>query len=112
MESTYNLVIHDGTGEIGPIVLSFKTRITNPYDAEQAARRAVRAYLATGEGQADIAANNGEFNWGDVVNSVPAGFFHQQGLTIINDPSFETEVDHDEHLSGTDVPLGCEKVIG
>ena len=53
-------------------------------DFEEAWRTAVDEYVATPEGKEEVRHNNGYFNWGDAVQSVPdhiLGRHHIQTLT-------------------------------
>lgn len=107
--NVFTMVIHeapegaDGPGE--SMVLRFLTEYATKEEAEQAARRAVAAYLRTEEGREelkDICPGADTFNWGDAAVCVPNSFYAEEGLTpsaLWEGREFCATVDHDENLA-------------
>ena len=68
-------------------------------DPVQAVREAVRDFAATDLGKQAIRRNSGGFNWGDVVNDLPASVCTRHGFVIVDSFVSEIVVDHNERLN-------------
>lgn len=66
-------------------------------DPLAAAKAAVKDYLETEEGKAELESNNGCFNWGDAA-CIPEQFFINHGLEPISISDVDVVVDRNEQL--------------
>lgn len=101
MERIFNLVIEDNSSFKPRVwVMSFELsdEVTDP---EQAARKAVRAFVLSNceEAKSALEYADGSFNWGDVMASVPDSYFKRFGLTPLSrQETVAVSVEHDEIL--------------
>lgn len=97
----FNLVIEDNSSLKPRVwVMSFKLsdEVTEP---EQAARKAVRAFVLSDceEAKSALEYADGSFNWGDVMARMPENYFVKYGLTPISrKETVAVCVNHDEIL--------------
>ena len=73
---------------------------------EEALRGAVQDFIDSGteESIQSLEYANGDFNWGDVMSSVPEKYFINRGLTPLTDyESVDVFVRHDEMLDNRDM---------
>ena len=100
IDRIFNLVIED-TSSLKPRiwVMTFKLS-ADVTDPEQAARKAVRAFVLSGCEKAEAALEYADsFNWGDVMASVPDSYFERFGLTPLSrKETVDVSVNHDEIL--------------
>lgn len=67
-------------------------------DVLDAMRQAAKEFCQTDAGRREIAANSGNYNWGDFVNSIPESFCRKYGFKIKSTTVSEIIVDHNESL--------------
>jgi len=87
--------------EIDTSVVSYSIRddVVSP---EEALRGAVQDFINSGTEEAISALDYacGDFNWGDVMSSVPESYFINRGLTPLTDhETIDIFVSHDEVLN-------------
>lgn len=99
----YHLIIQDDGADHTPgedvWTMAFECTYDKAQDAEQAARRAVTAYLRTSEGREILNGTNGCFNWGDVMAHIPKNYFIGEKLHPLKADAIESWVSHDEDLT-------------
>ena len=67
-------------------------------DPLQALRAAAAEFCATDEGKAAIDEAAGNYNWGDLVNTLDEGILARHGFKIVDTFVTELVVDHNESL--------------
>ena len=97
-----NLVIqlNRDWNELDTSVVSYAIR-EDVVSAEEALRGAVQDFIGSGTKESIAALDHacGDFNWGDVMSSVPDIFFINRGLTLLaGHKSIDIHVNHDEVL--------------
>ena len=59
--------------------------VSTSNDPEKRIREVVREYLLTDEGAEDIKDSCEDYNWGDVLMTIPESFWNQYGIQTISD---------------------------
>lgn len=96
MQKTVIAKYHDGSKEnaLGIVVESEEDGL----DVIAAVKAAATEYVSTPRGEAAVAENSGDFNYGDFANHVPDAICRKHGFSVVDTFITELVVDHDERI--------------